>query len=431
MSDLSSMSRERKKGQLRRRMISPDKGERVVPETGHGNEAGKPKNRGRTRRHFVILLIFFTVVAGIGFGIYEYFIYHTYTEYRTLWEKPVSEGGASQYAAFGGNVIKYTRDGASYIDNKGETKWIQPYEMKNPIISIKGDYAAIADQQGNTIYIFNKDGCQGTASTVRPIVKVAVAANGQVAAILEDSRASYIRYYDRDGSDTIHKKDGSEMVQEIKTVLSGDGYPLDIALSPDGSQIIVSFVYLDQREMGQRIVIYDFSEIGKNENHIVGGFDKDFKDSLAARVIYPNEDSACAFTDNGITFFSTKNLASIALVKKAEARDAFITSIFYSEKYAGMIVQDMMGSGNYRMDVYDLKGDEIFSKEFDYQYQGIQISGESVILYNENTCKIFNMHGVEKFSGELDIAPDIIVGGSQADTLIVTGQQIMKEIKLE
>ena len=41
------------------------------------------------------------------------------------------------------------------------------------------------------------------------------------------------------------------------------------------------------------------------------------------------------------------------------------------------------------------------------------------------------MRGVEKFSGELDMEPDIIVAGRYPDTLIVTGQQTMKEIKLK
>ncbi len=66
---------------------------------------------------------------------------------------------------FGDNVIKYTKDGASYIDASGKTIWTQSYEMKTPIININGDYAVIADQQGNEMYICSKEGCTGTAKT--------------------------------------------------------------------------------------------------------------------------------------------------------------------------------------------------------------------------------------------------------------------------
>lgn len=76
------------------------------------------------------------------------------------------------------NVLKVTRDGASYIDNKGKTIWTESYEMKNPIVSVMGDYAAIADRQSNSIYICNTDGTQGSATTVLPVSKVAVSGTG-------------------------------------------------------------------------------------------------------------------------------------------------------------------------------------------------------------------------------------------------------------
>ena len=423
MSDMSSMSRERKKNQLRRQMISSDKEKRQLrPEQEEdSDEVIRKAVKKVRRRRFVIFLVILVIAAALGFGIYQYFIFHQYTTYTAIWEKPVAEGGAAQYEAFGGNVLKYTKDGASYINNEGKTVWMQSYEMKYPVVSVNGDYAVIADQQGNTMYICSKEGCQGTASTVLPIVKVTVAQNGVTAAILEDSRASYIQYY---------KKDGTAMKVMVKSVLSGDGYPVDIGLSPDGTQLIVSFVYLTQGEMAQRVVIYDFSEIGKNENHVVGGFDDEFKGSLVAKVVYPNEEAACAFADDSLTFFSTRNLADAAMIKQVAVKES-IESVFYSDKYAGMIVQNTMGSAAYRLDVYQLTGDLVFSRELDYQYQDVRLSGDLVILSDDTSCKIFNMHGVEKFSGDIDTGADIIVAGKYPDTLIITGQQTMKEIKLK
>ena len=96
-----------------------------------------------------------------------------------------------------------------------------------------------------------------------------------------------------------------------------------------------------------------------------------------------------------------------------------------------MIVQNTMGSAAYRLDVYQLTGDLAFSRELDYQYQDVRLSGDLVILSDDTSCKIFNMHGVEKFSGDIDTGADIIVAGKYPDTLIITGQQTMKEIKLK
>ena len=53
--------------------------------------------------------------------------------------KKVSDSSFVKFAMFGDNMIKYTKDGASYIDASGKTIWTQSYEMKTPIININGD----------------------------------------------------------------------------------------------------------------------------------------------------------------------------------------------------------------------------------------------------------------------------------------------------
>ena len=79
--------------------------------------------------------------------------------------KRVKEGNFVGYMDFGGNVLKYSKDGASYIDNQGKEIWVQSFEMKSSCPGVNGNYAAVADQQGNSIYIFDKSGPTGTATT--------------------------------------------------------------------------------------------------------------------------------------------------------------------------------------------------------------------------------------------------------------------------
>jgi len=53
-----------------------------------------------------------------------------------------------------------------------------------------------------------------------------------------------------------------------------------------------------------------------------------------------------------------------------------------------------------------------------------------VIMYNEESCKIFNLSGVEKLSADFDFVVSRIRKGTLPNTFIVTGPQVMKEIKL-
>ena len=123
--------------------------------------------------------------------------------------KSVSESGFVKYAYFGENMIRYTKDGASYIDGAGKTVWTQSFEMKTPVINVNGDYAVIADQQGNQLYICSTAGCTGVAKTQLPITKAAVSSRGITAAVVEDSSACYIFYF---------KKDGEELGINIKVL---------------------------------------------------------------------------------------------------------------------------------------------------------------------------------------------------------------------
>lgn len=335
--------------------------------------------------------------------------------------KTVGDSSFVKFAMFGDNVIKYTKDGASYIDASGKTIWTQSYEMKTPIININGDYAVIADQQGNEMYICSKEGCTGTAKTQLPITKAAVSARGVTAAVVEDSTASYIFYF---------KKDGESLGINIKMLLSGDGYPVDIALSPDGKQIVMSVMYMKNGALKNKVAFYDFSEIGKNvNNRFIAAFEEEFDDKMVGRIRYLNDQTVCAFSDKGLTFISVKNVIPDTNVTFVPV-DEEIQSICYSDKYAAVVVDSTSGSP-YRLDVYNTDGKKVTSIDFDYAYTGVLIDGDRLILYNEESCREYNLDGHERFNGQFDFSVSLVrAGKNRTNSLITAGSEVMKEIKL-
>lgn len=422
MSDMSSMSRENKKKQLRRQMISSD-GSGIYPEDQQDSSEElvyRAQKKVFRKRLLQILILLLLIGAGVAGWFYHQKNYQ-YTTYETSWQIDMNEGSLVGYESFGSNVLKYTKDGASYTDNKGKTIWSESYEMKTPIVSVNGDYAAIADRQGNSIYICSVDGKHGQAMTILPISRVSISGTGVVAAVLEDATASYITFF---------KKDGSSLDITVKTKMAGDGYPLDIALSEGGTQLMCSFVYLQNGEMKNRVVFYDFSEVGKNvPNRLVGGFDDPFQDSMVPRVTYMGEPYSCAFSGNGLTFFSSRNLASPELVAQIQIEEE-IQSIFYSDEYAAAVVKNTTGEHASRLEVYQKDGTHVFSREFTYEYtQGI-IDDDLIILYNEDSCKVFHISGVEKLYASFDFPISKIRKGRFPNTLVLTGPQQMREIKM-
>ena len=495
MSDMRNIERENKKKQLRSNIVPMPgnrTGSQTGGGTGH-MAGGQPDpeefdgdemiTRYRRKKFLRVFLVLFILAAALFIG-YRYIYQHEFTDYSVRWEKPMryvdgglengagtketaggsegentgsegestgsegestgSEGESTdsqgeqlafggltesagagsqfvQYIPFGENMIRYTKDGATYLDASGNNVWTVSYEMRTPISNVNGDYAVIADQQGNEIYICSTSGCTGIAKTQLPITKAAVSSIGVTAAVVEDGTASYVFYF---------RRDGEELGINIKMLLSGDGYPLDLALSPDGTQIVMSVVHLEGGVLKNKVVFYDFSEIGKNvNNRYVGGFEEEFNGKMAARVRYLSQDTVCAFSDSGLTFISVKNVIPDPEVITVEVEED-IESICSSERYAAMILDNPTGDP-YRMDIYTTDGKLKKSIPFDYPYSGALIDGDQVILYNEESCMVYNIDGYKKFEGRFDFPVSLVRKGKKGfNSLIIAGSDRMQEISL-
>ena len=253
-------------------------------------------------------------------------------------------------------------------------------------------------------------------------MRVTVSAKGVVAALQEDSKASYIYLY---------KRDGSPLDIMVKSLLSGDGYPVDLSLSPNGTQLITSYMYLDQGMIKCKIVFYNFG-LGKNDpNRVVGiFFPKDLGDAMASRVRFLDESHSVIFTDKGIQFFSTRVETSPELVSQIPIEEN-IRSITYAQDKVGIVTDNVEGGDPYKLRIYDREGSPVFEKTFNYQYTGFDIDGDLVLLYNDSSCKVYNMTGTEKYNGTFDFTVSKVSAGRFPGTLLVMGPQKMTEIKLQ
>ena len=402
--------------------------ENIVPvadfsdrEDDEEQELRRRSKRTKRIRKTIFLIILILLAAGAA-GIYLFRRFYRYSSYDVAWEKDLSQGSLVGYEQFGKGLLKYSRDGVTYLSPKGEETWVESYEMKNPVISVNGKYAAIADQQGNALYIFNEDGKTGSATTLLPVTKVAVSNTGTAAVIEEDAAGSYITFFG---------KDGAAIDITIKTKLSGDGYPTDIALSPDGTRLMVSYEYLNGQNLKGRVVFYDFSEIGKSiPNRLVGGFDEPFANSLVAEVGYLDSTYSFAAADSGLCFFSSKNLTSPEMTKEIPETDE-IQNLFYSKDCVGVILKETGTASRYRLEVYRPNGNLLLKKEFNNLFQYAGEDGGYIFIYSSDSLLIFNMSGTEKFNGSIDFPIARVIKGPMPKEFLLAGPTAMKSIRLK
>ena len=327
------------------------------------------------------------VVAALAVGVYLLINLQTYTSVRALDTYTVSGASGSAYEQFADGVLKYSRDGISYLNQHGEEMWNQPYQMKNPVVDVNGSSAAVADKGGNAVLVFNEEGVRGETQTNLPIERVRVSEQGIVSVILTDENEARVLCYDAAGN----------LLVENKTSMNGTGYPLDVALSPDGETMQVLYLYTEAGAVKSRVIYYNFGESGEEKtDHLVAQME--YEDTVMASGFFMDENISVAVGDNRLTIYRGGNVPeeteNIEIKKQ-------IKSVFHNEKYIGMVLKNE-GKEGYELRLYNTRGQVAMSENFTGDYSHVKLCGSQVIMYDGKNCSIFTRGGIRKFDGEMN-----------------------------
>lgn len=382
------------------------------PETEAMEEAKRQK-RKRWKKTGIIA----GSILAVSIGIYLLINLQTYTSVRTVDTYPVSGAASNEYKQFADGVLKYSRDGISYLDQKGSEVWNQAYQIHNPVVDVNETSGAVADKGGNAILVFNEEGLRGEIETDLPIERISVSEQGIVSVILIDESSSQILCYDAAGN----------ILVEHKTSVNGTGYPMDAALSPDGEILQVLYLYTQDGTITSRVAYYNFGQEGESEtDHQVT--EQEYKDVVMADGFFMNQSVSAAVGDNMLTIFRGKSVPEEAV--KVEI-DKEIKSVFHSQKYIGMILKNE-GKEGYELRLYNDRGQMAMSEDFSGDYSNVKICGSQVIMYDGKNCSIFTRGGIHKFEGEmnsniLEIFP--VAGVNKYIVMNENGMEVVRLVK--
>lgn len=371
------------------------------------------------RRHMVIIAVIGVIVIALAvvlvMRLIDGYVFTSYSVTGSLNREDIESSG---YIAYGDGYIRYSNDGAAYYTAKGKALWNQTYSMQKPQVKICEDCVAIGDINGNTIYIFNKNGNIGKVDTSLVISQIEVAANGAVAAVLEDNEANYINMYDKEGN----------KIYSVKTTLAGDGYPLDISISNDSAKLIASYVYVSGEEIKTNVVFYNFSEVGQNETErVVGGFNH-YNDVLVGDVQFLSNNIAVAVGENVISIYKIKEYPSL---EKEIQIDNTIDRVFFGTDYIGLVLDNSDSGELYKMVVYNFSGSKVCEAEFGTQVDNIQFDGSSVVMNNSTSFSVFNLKGKNVANMSFDMpASKVLPTGTRGEYILINTKYI-QNIKLK
>ena len=331
------------------------------------------------------------VVIIILAGIYMIFVDRGYNGYEVVEETGVKNASMLDYAPYQNSLLKFSKDGATYVDEKGKAVWNETFAMKMPTADVSGEYAAIADMNGNDVYIFNTQGKVSNTTMPYKVCDIAVASQGEFAVILEDEKVNYINIYDKNG----------EQISEIQTTIDKSGYPMDMDLSSDGTKLFSTYLYLDGVDVKNGLAAYNFGPVGVNENadRLMGGYQ--LEDTLVPKVEFLDNNTICAFGDNQIILYSMREKPS---EKARIALKSEVQSVVYNDKYVGIVIPNEEEAKKneekapYVLELYNTSGRKVMTQKIDFSYENVRMTKDEIVFTGGTECRIYTVKGKLKFS---------------------------------
>ena len=330
----------------------------------------------------IIIVCVFLIIGG------KYLMDHwTYSGYKVVTETVQEDTISTNYIEFGDNILKYGGDEVSILSRQREILWNEPQTIDNPMVDICGEYCVVYGKNGTTMSVFNMSGKKGSIQTGMPVLKAKVAGQGVVAAVLEDGETTWINLYDVDG----------EEIVTGKTRVDSPGYPVDLAISDNGLLLCVSYLKVENNKPASYVAFYNFGNTGQNQmDNMVSGYT--YAGTLVPDVEYLGNSRAVAFRDDGFEIYQGKQIPEEVKTVKVEDE---ILAVCSDDSYIGIVCRETGKSSDYRMDIYNSRGELECSTGVDMAFDHMAISKDQILLYNNNEFAVYTTKGVCRYQGAI------------------------------
>lgn len=344
--------------------------------------AVKQRKIGKVKRGTVIAVLGAMIVGGTFLLVKN----HSYTSVNKAAAYTNETEDNNKYTQFADGIVRYSRDGIVFLDKKNEEQWIQPCQMKTPIIDVNEEVFAVADSGGNSILVFTENGLKGEIETTLPIEKVSVSNQGIVSTILKNEGSPMIVSYDAAGN----------ILVEHQVTVNSTGYPLALDMSRDGMTLAVSYLSMKGDKIKSKVAYYNFGEAGKakTDNEVSM---EEYDQTVIPEVYFMDDSTSVAVSDSSFIIYKGKDVPQ----KKKEVEiNQEIKSVFHTDKYIGFVLLNKDKSG-YEARLYDKSGRQVMNKAFTGEYNNVKMKGDEIIMFDGSRCCIITRNGIQRFFGDL------------------------------
>lgn len=385
-------------------------------EKSREKTSGKHKKRNRGKLIVLIAVILMAGAAITGIYLWRVRTAEPYDGMEIVWNGSLNRNAAIKYIPYSNGYMRVSRDGAEAVNRYGSLAWNVSFDMNEPIAATCREYAVVGDYGNKIVYMMDGTGSLYWKNVPYPIREVETSAVGVVAVRMNDGMTDYVQLITLAG----------EVLVEIKTIENRDGFPVDIALSEDGTKLVTSYLGLDDTEAGGWITFYNFGEVGQNyANNLTGAFKYE---EVIPEIRFMDNDTLCAFQKDGVDIFTVPELPE----KIAEINcEASIIRACTNNNYLAVMTDNTKEGTAARAVVYDKKANPVFDRTIAEEFDAFLLSDDDIVFYNTGAGLVMGLDGKLKFNGSFEgrnVCEVMAVG--EKDMLMLLENEAVTTIRL-
>ncbi len=254
----------------------------------------------------------------------------------------------------GKEVLIVNHEGIVAINRNGDEAWNIVCNTTTPEVEVENNYIMIADMNGKTINLYNKDKILTQIKTENEILMAKLNKHGYMAVATDE-----LGYK---GMLTVYDKDGNELFKWH----SGAGYIGDIDIS-DKNVIAVSQLMTDKEKIYSRIIALDLDAEGEKRL-------TDSADGIVMNIKYRDNGELVAVSDSGVYGFKRNGKEKFKVDFKGRKLRNF--NIDYEHN---MVFEFVSGLNTTLFESYSAKGILRGSYNADSIIETFDVNGEYIV----------------------------------------------------
>ncbi len=380
------------------------------------DELNKQKKKKKKKIRVTIVLAAAIIIA-IVIGLYiSYTKLKPFSSYETMHTTELSNTSGSTYLSYKSGVIKVTRDGAEALNADGKVIWNVSYNMKDPIGVVCGNYAAIADRGGKTLIIINGHGEQNQIKTKYSIEQIEIAMQGVTAVLTSNVKENYI---------DIYSFDSQSIIATRNTNTDKHGFPVELAISPDGKKLITSYIAIEGDAIKSWVTFYNFSEYGNNLTDKIAGTVS--FDNIIPEIKFLTNDLICIYKDNGFILYTMKELPEAVAIEDVNGE---IESTFNNSSMLGFVLREKE-AGKKKLVLYNYSGKKELEEDIQVEYEKVTMTDKVIVFYSQLSSEFYSLKARPLFTNTFTQNINYILATDDAKQLLLISDTEMKRVQLK